>query len=324
VRVVYCGTPADAVPALRALVEARYDVALVVTQPDRRRGRGSDLVPSPVKAAADTLGLPVRTPERAREVEAEVRALDVDVGVVVAFGQLLPVPLLEATRLGFVNVHFSLLPRWRGASPVERAILAGDRETGVCVMRLEEGLDTGPVYACDRTPIAPEETAGELRTRLVGIGSDLLVRTLPRIETSTPVPQVGEVTYAAKLTVEEFRIDPAASATDLARRVRAGNPRPGAWAQVERRRVKVLRAHVRADPHPRQGPASGSPPVPTSASAPGASAGVITPDAELVTGDGVLVLDEVQAEGKAAMSATAWLAGWRSADGAPQPVFERP
>jgi methionyl-tRNA formyltransferase len=324
VRVVYCGTPPDAVPALRALIEARYDVALVVTQPDRRRGRGSDLVPSPVKAAADTLGLPVRTPERAQEVEAEVRALDVDVGVVVAFGQLLPVPLLEATRLGFVNVHFSLLPRWRGAAPVERAILAGDPETGVCVMRLEEGLDTGPVYACDRTPIASDETAGELRTRLVGIGSDLLVRTLPHIETSTPTPQAGEVTHAAKLTVEEFRIDPAASATDLARRVRAGNPRPGAWALVERRRVKVLRAHVRAHPNPRQDPASGSPPVSTSASATGPSVGVITPDAGLVTGDGVLVLDEVQAEGKAVMSAAAWLAGWRSADGAPQPVFERP
>jgi len=315
VRVVYCGTPLDAVPALRALVEAGYDVALVVTQPDRRRGRGSDLVPSPVKAAADTLGLPVRAPTRAREIEAEVRALDVDVGIVVAFGQLLPVPLLDATRLGFVNVHFSLLPRWRGAAPVERAILAGDPETGVCVMRLEEGLDTGPVYACDRTPIASDETAGELRTRLVEIGSALLVRTLPSIETSTPVPQAGEVTLAAKLTVEEFRIDPAASATDLARLVRAGNPRPGAWALVERRRMKVLRAHVERQSH-RPGP------QPASTTAP--SVGVVTHDAGLVTGDGTLALDEVQPEGKAAMPAAAWLAGWRSADGAPQPVFERP
>jgi methionyl-tRNA formyltransferase len=316
VRVVYCGTPADAVPALRALVEARYDVALVVTQPDRRRGRGSDLVPSPVKAAADMLALPVRTPTRAREIEAEVRALDIDVGVVVAFGQLLPVPLLDATRLGFVNVHFSLLPRWRGAAPVERAILAGDAETGVCVMRLEEGLDTGPVYACDRTPIASDETAGELRTRLVELGSDLLIRTLPDIETRSPAPQVGEATSAAKLAVEEFRIDPAASATDLARLVRAGNPRPGAWAVVERRRVKVLRAHVQTQPgpHPESEPASTTL----------LSVGVVGHDAGLVTGDGALVLDEVQPEGKAAMSAAAWLAGWRSADGAPQPVFERP
>lgn len=317
-RVVYCGTPPDAVPALRALVEAGYHVALVVTQPDRRRGRGSDLVPSPVKAAADVLGLPVSTPRRAQEIEAEVRALDADVGVVVAFGQLLPVPLLDATRLGFVNVHFSLLPRWRGAAPVERAILAGDPETGVCVMQLEEGLDTGPVYACDRTPIASDETAGELRTRLVELGTDLLVRTLPNIETSTPAPQAGEATHAAKLTVEEFRIDPAASATDLARLVRAGNPRPGAWALVERRRLKVLRAHVQTEPGPHPEPASTT----TSTTVP--SVGVVEHDAGLVTGDGALVLDEVQPEGKAAMSAAAWLAGWRSADGAPQPVFERP
>ena len=319
-RVVFCGTPPDAVPALRALVESGYDIALVVTQPDRRRGRGSGLVPSPVKEAADLLGLPVRTPARAQDIEAEVRALGVDVGVVVAFGQLLPAPLLDATRLGFVNVHFSLLPRWRGAAPVERALLAGDPETGVCIMRLEAGLDTGPLYACERTPIAPEETAGELRARLVVLGSELLVRTLPDIETTTPRPQAGETTSAAKLTVEEFRVDPAASATDLARLVRAGNPRPGAWALVERRRLKVLRAHVQPAFHPIQ--VATSTPVPPSATLP--PVGVITPDAGLVTGDGILVLDEVQPEGKAAMSGSAWLSGWRSADDAPRPVVERP
>jgi len=309
-RVIYCGTPPEAVPALQALVALGYDVALVVTQPDRRRGRGSDLVPSPVKAAAGALALPVRTPTRAQEIEAEVRSLGIDVGVVVAFGQLLPAALLDATRLGFVNVHFSLLPRWRGAAPVERAILAGDRETGVCVMRLEQGLDTGPVYACDRTPIASDETAGELRSRLVRLGTDLLVRTLANIETRSPVPQVGEATHAAKLTVEEFRIDPATSAAHLARLVRAGNPQPGAWALVERRRVKVLRAHVHPDAEPM------SPTL--------APVGTVERDARLVTGDGTLVLDEVQPEGKAAMSAAAWLAGWRSARGASHPVFERP
>ena len=319
-RVVFCGTPPDAVPALRALVESGYDIALVVTQPDRRRGRGSGLVPSPVKEAADLLGLSVRTPKRALEIEAEVRALGVDIGVVVAFGQLLPVSLLDATRLGFVNVHFSLLPRWRGASPVERAVLAGDPETGVCVMRLEAGLDTGPLYACDRTPIAADETAGELRTRLVGLGSELLVRTLPNIEMSTPTPQVGETTYAAKLTVEEFRVDPAASATDLALLVRAGNPRPGAWVLVEHRRVKVLRAHAQVSFAPCPGPTSD----PGSASATLPPVGVVTADAGLVTGDGILVLDEVQPEGKAAMSGSAWLAGWRGTNDAAQPVVERP
>ena len=319
-RVVFCGTPPDAVPVLRALVESGYDIALVVTQPDRRRGRGAGLVPSPVKDAAGLLGLSVRTPKRALEIEAEVRALGVDIGVVVAFGQLLPVPLLDATRLGFVNVHFSLLPRWRGAAPVERAVLAGDPETGVCVMRLEAGLDTGPLYACDRTLIGADETAGELRSRLVGLGSDLLVRTLANIETSTPTPQVGETTYAAKLTVEEFRVDPAASATDLALLVRAGNPRPGAWALVENRRVKFLRAHVQGTPAPCPGPSS--PPESPSAAPP--PVGVVTADAGLVTGDGILVLDEVQPEGKAAMSGSAWLAGWRSTNDVPQPVVERP
>ena len=145
-RVVFLGTPADAVPTLRALHESEHEVALVVTQPDRKRGRGGALVPSPVKAAATELGLPVVTPERSREIVDQVRDTGAELGVVVAFGQLLPTALLDALPHGFVNVHFSLLPRWRGAAPVERAILAGDAETGVCVMELEAGLDTGPVY----------------------------------------------------------------------------------------------------------------------------------------------------------------------------------
>ncbi len=146
-KLVFFGTPADAVPALEALHAVGHEVALVVTQPDRRRGRGSEPSPSPVREAAETLGLAVRTPEKSGEVVDEVAAVGADVGVVVAFGQLLPPSLLEAVPHGFVNVHFSLLPRWRGAAPVERAMLAGDRETGVCIMALEAGLDTGPVFA---------------------------------------------------------------------------------------------------------------------------------------------------------------------------------
>jgi methionyl-tRNA formyltransferase len=272
VRVVFLGTPTDAVPPLRALHAAGHDIALVVTQPDRRRGRGGALVPSPVKAAATELGLPVATPEKAREVVDDVRATEAELGVVVAFGQLLPTALLDAIPLGFVNVHFSLLPRWRGAAPVERAILAGDRETGVCIMALEAGLDTGPVYAQESTPIGADETAGELRARLVGIGTDLLVRTVAQVATTDPTPQVGEPTYAEKLTVEEFHLDPAAPAADLVRRVRAGNPRPGAWITVGGKRLKVWRAHEE---------------------------------------DGRLVPDEVQPEGKRAMPYTAWLAGHR-------------
>ncbi len=301
-------------PALRAVVAAGHEVALVVTQPDRRRGRGAEATPSPVKAAALELALPVRTPERAREVEDEVRALDADLGVVVAFGQLLPVPLLEATRHGFVNVHFSLLPRWRGAAPVERAILAGDAMTGVCVMQLEAGLDTGPVYSRAQTPIAPDETAGELRARLIELGTDLLLDTLPKIASSTPEPQTGDATHAAKLTVEEFRIDPLATTEELVLLVRAGSPRPGAWAVVDGRRLKVWRAHRR--------PADTAPTPPKEPGETDHVVGVVDRDGGLVTADGVLDLDVVQPEGKAAMPAAAWLAGWRSREGAPHPTFE--
>src|SRR5262249_47751409 len=161
----------DAVPALRALQSDGHDIALVVTQPDRRRGRRGRDEPSPVKVAAAELGLAVRTPTRAREGTDEVAASGAEVGGVVAFGPLLPVRLFTSVPLGFVNVHFSLLPRWRGAAPVERAILAGDRETGVCIMQIEEGLDTGPVYARASTPIDDHETAGELRARLVTMGT---------------------------------------------------------------------------------------------------------------------------------------------------------
>ncbi len=182
--------------------------------------------PSPVKVAAEELGLPVRTPDRAREVTDEVAASGADVGVVVAFGQLLPEPLFTAVPLGFVNVHFSLLPRWRGAAPVERAILAGDTETGVCVMAIEEGLDTGAVYARAATPIGDDETAGELRARLVALGTDLLVETVPRLATITPQPQAGEPTSADKLTVEEFELDFARPAAELVRRGARGQPAP--------------------------------------------------------------------------------------------------
>src|SRR5204862_4703781 len=189
-------------------VEAGHEIAMVVTQPDRRRSRGAGRDPSPVRRAADELGLPVRTPDKAREIVDEVRASGAELGVVVAFCQLLAVPLLDALPLGFVNVHFSLLPRWRGAAPVERAILAGDAETGVCLMQLEAGLDTGPVFASRSVPIGPRETAGELRGRLVDAGTHLLVEQLPTIASATPAPQTGEPTYAEKLTVEEFRLGP--------------------------------------------------------------------------------------------------------------------
>jgi methionyl-tRNA formyltransferase len=295
VRVVYFGTPDDAVAPLRALIDSGHEVALVVTQPDRRRGRGNAIAPSPVKAAALELGLAVRTPERARELVDELAALGADAAVVVAFGQLLPASVLATTRLGFLNLHFSLLPRWRGAAPVERAILAGDTETGVCVMALDEGMDTGPVYRSVSTPIEPDETAGELRTRLVALGTPLLVETVDHLADLTPTPQTGDPTHAAKLDVDEFRLDWTRPAEELGRIVRAGNPRPGAWAEVDGRRLKVLRAAVEPDAEERGAP------------------GTVHSDGSVATGAGALRLVEVQPAGKGAMPADAWLTGRRAA-----------
>ncbi len=212
--------------------------------------------------------------------------------MVVGFGQLLPPAFLEALPHGFVNLHYSLLPRWRGAAPVERAILAGDTETGVCLMRIEEGLDTGGIYASVSTPIEPEETAGELHERLTALGTRLLLEHLPLVPETEPVPQEGEPTYAEKLTVDEFRIDGSRPAPELARVVRAGNPRPGAWMVVDGKRVKVWRA--------RPEPGEGEP-------------GVVRRPGELVTTAGVLRLDEVQPEGKQHMTGQAWMAGLRRA-----------
>jgi methionyl-tRNA formyltransferase len=298
VRLVFLGSPADAVPPLQALVAAGYDVALVVTRPDRRRGRGAGASPSPVKSAAIDLGLPVVTPERAGDATDAVTESGATLGVVVAYGQLLRPAFLAAVPDGFVNLHFSLLPRWRGAAPVERAMLAGDRETGVCLMRVEEGLDTGGVYASARVTIGDDETAGELRARLVQVGTELLVAHLAGVPGATPEPQQGEPTYAGKLTVEEFAIDAARPVADIARLVRAGNPRPGAWCTVGGRRVKVWRARA----------------VDAASSAAGsvpddAPPGTLTRRGALVVGDGLLDLVEVQPEGKGRMTGAALVAG---------------
>ncbi|MDH3296471.1 MAG: formyltransferase family protein, partial [Acidimicrobiia bacterium] len=213
-RVAFLGTPPAAVPSLMALVEAGYDVPLVISRPDRRRGRGSKLIPSPVKQAARDLGLPVDDqPESLLSVEA------LDLAVVVAYGRILSRPLLE--RLPMVNVHFSLLPRWRGAAPVERAILAGDDVTGVSIIALSEGLDEGPVYDRLEVAVGPDETAAELTARLADTGADLLISVMRR-GLSDPFPQQGEVTYAAKLDRSEYELDFGLRAADVHRRVRVG------------------------------------------------------------------------------------------------------
>lgn len=226
-RLAYFGTPEMAVPPLQALVATGHDVALVVTRVDKRRGRGSELSPSPVKAAALELGLPV-----SHSVD-DVLGRDIELGVVVAFGQLIKPHVL--TEVSMVTIHFSLLPRWRGAAPVERALLAGDTETGVCLMQLEEGLDTGPIYDTVRLPIAATATADDLRRDLVAIGTDQLVRCLAA-PLAQPVPQQGEPLYAAKIRPEELRIDWSQPAEHINRLVRLG----GAWTTFREKRLKVL------------------------------------------------------------------------------------
>jgi methionyl-tRNA formyltransferase len=269
-----------AVPPLRGLVEAGFDVAVVVSGADRRRGRGAATSPSPVKAAALELGLPVTS-----RVD-DVLEAGADLGVVVAYGRLVRPHVLAAVPM--VNVHFSLLPRWRGAAPVERALLAGDEETGVCLMQLEEGLDTGPVYGCERVPIGPEETLDELRGRLVEVGTGLLLRSLEE-GLGQATPQEGEVTYAAKLDPAELHLEWARPAPELHRVVRLGR----AWTTFRDARLRVLRARV-VD----------------GAGSPGELAGSV-----VVAGEGALDLLEVQPEGRRPMPAAAWLAGARPRPG---------
>lgn len=276
-KLAYLGTPAAAVPPLRALVEAGHDITIVVSQADKKRGRGGALVPSPVKEAATALGIPVTS--RVKDILDH----DVELGVVVAFGRLIKPDVLD--RVPMLNVHFSLLPRWRGAAPVERAILAGDAETGVGIMQLEEGLDTGPVYVEKRLAIGDDETADALRARLVELGTALLVDVLSR-PLPEPRPQVGEPTYAAKIEPDELRIDWSRPAVELDRLVR-GTGR--AWTTFRDARLRVLRAR------------------PTVALLqPGVLEGAV-----VGTGKGGLELLEVQPEGKGRQAADAWRNGAR-------------
>ena len=233
-RLVYLGTPATAVPPLEALVAAGHDVALVVTGADKRRGRGNDTSPSPVKQAATRLGIPVS------HTVDDVLGVGAELGVVVAFGRLIKPHVLE--QVPMVNLHFSLLPRWRGAAPVERALLAGDTVTGVCVMAVEEGLDTGGVYARVEVPIGPSVTLDELRQQLVDAGTQLLIDTLAN-GLGAPEPQQGEATYASKIDPAELRIDWTRSAAEIDRLVRIG----GAWTTFRGSRIKINEARVEGD-----------------------------------------------------------------------------
>ncbi|MBA4490563.1 methionyl-tRNA formyltransferase [Paracoccus sp. S1E-3] len=244
-RVVFMGTPEFSVAALKA-VAAAHEVICVYTQPPREAGRGQKPRPSPVQAAAEALGIEVRCPRslKGAEAQAEFAALGADVAVVVAYGLILPRAVLDAPRLGCLNIHASILPRWRGAAPIHRAIMAGDAETGVAIMQMEAGLDTGPVLAEARTPIGPEETTADLHDRLAAMGAGLIVDVLARLPMAA-VPQPAEgVTYASKIDKAEARIDWTRPAAEVDRLIRGLSPFPGAWCEIAGERVKLLRSRV--------------------------------------------------------------------------------
>lgn len=244
-RVIFMGTPEFSVPVLRALA-ARHDVVCVYSQPPRPAGRGKAERKSAVQAAAEGLGLPVRHPLSLKGAaeQAEFAALNADVAVVVAYGLILPQPVLDGPRLGCLNIHASLLPRWRGAAPIQRAIMAGDRQTGVCIMQMEAGLDTGPVLMRQALEIGAEETAAGLHDRLSALGADLIVRALDGLPLPA-VPQPAEgVTYAAKIDKAEARVDFRRPADEVDRLIRGLSPFPGAWVDVAGERVKLLRSRL--------------------------------------------------------------------------------
>lgn len=298
-RAIFFGTPELAVPSLEALVDIA-DVVRVICQPDRPAGRGMKLRPPPVKERALELGLSVEQPTKVRtpEFAASLRALEADVAVVIAYGRILPRPVLDAPRVGCVNVHASLLPRWRGAGPIQWAIVHGDAETGVCLMHMDEGMDTGPVIACEKTPIGADETAAGLGARLSRMGAELLREKLARFVAgdlgSTPQPAEG-VTLAPILTREDGRIDWREPAARVHDRVRGLHPWPGAFAELEGQRVKIHVSAARDE---------------DSAAAPGT---IVRADAEagieVACGQGVLAIRELQLEGKRRLSAAAHLAG---------------
>ena len=238
------GTPDFAVPSLDALVAAGHDIVCAYTQPPRPAGRGKKLQPSPVQLRAEALGIPVRNPLRLRgaEEQAEFAALNADVAIVAAYGLILPQPVLDAPRHGCINVHASLLPRWRGAAPIHRAILAGDDVTGVTIMQMEAGLDTGPMLATREMPL-DGKTAGEAIAELAAIGAELLVEVLADLAAYTPQPQPdASVTYAAKIDKTESRLAFTSSATQVLRQIRAFAPAPGAWFERAGERVRILEA----------------------------------------------------------------------------------
>jgi methionyl-tRNA formyltransferase len=291
-RLIFMGTPDFSVPVLEALVAAGHDIAAVYCQPPRPAGRGKKDRPGPVQARAQALGLPVRHPVSLKGAgdQAEFAALGADLAVVVAYGLILPQAVLDAPRRGCLNIHASLLPRWRGAAPIHRAIMAGDCETGVCIMQMEAGLDTGPVLLRQAVPIGAQDTTGDLHDRLSVLGADLIVQALDRLGGLVPQPQAETgVTYAAKIDKAEAQVDWTRPAADLDRLIRGLSPFPGAWVQIGDERVKLLGSCL----------AEGA----------GRPGEVLDDGLRVACGTGALRITRLQRAGKAAQDAESFLRG---------------
>jgi methionyl-tRNA formyltransferase len=288
-KIIFMGTPDFSVPVLEALHQT-HDIVAVYCQPPRPAGRGKADRPSPVQARAEALGLPVRHPASLRSEGAakDFAALGADVAVVVAYGLILPQVILGAPRLGCLNIHASLLPRWRGAAPIHRAIMAGDDQTGVCIMQMEAGLDTGPVLLRESLPIGAEETTAELHDRLSALGARLIVQALGQLPlTATPQPEDG-VTYAAKIDKAEARVDWTRPNVEVDRLIRGLSPFPGAWVDVRGERVKLLRSRL----------AKGT-----------AAPGTVLGGFIIACGEGAVEITEAQREGKRPMPVAEVLRG---------------
>jgi methionyl-tRNA formyltransferase len=292
-RIIFMGTPDFSVPVLQALVDAGHDVVAVYSQPPRPSGRGKKDRPSPVQSKAEALGLTVRYPVSVRtdEALADFKSLNADIAVVVAYGLILPQSILDVPKKGCLNIHASLLPRWRGAAPIHRAIMAGDPETGVCIMQMEAGLDTGPVLIRQATQIGDTETTLQLHDRLSVIGASAIVDALADLDQLVPKPQPEDgVNYAAKIDKAEAAIDWSKSAVEIDRLVRGLSPFPGAWFEMNGTRVKVL-GSVLAEQT--------------------GVAGCVLDDALTVAcGDGAIRLTHLQRAGKSAQDAVQFLNGW--------------
>ncbi|MBM7069112.1 methionyl-tRNA formyltransferase [Actibacterium sp. 188UL27-1] len=290
-KLIFMGTPDFSVPALDALVAAGHEVATVYTQPPRPAGRGKKDRPSPIQQRAEILGLPVRHPVSLKSAEAQkdFAALKADLAVVVAYGLLLPQAILDAPARGCLNIHASLLPRWRGAAPIHRAVLAGDTETGICIMQMEAGLDTGPVLLRRPTPIQADDTTASLHDRLSAIGGEAIVETLLQLDQLTPVPQPEDgVTYAQKIDKAEAQIDWTRPAAEVDRQIRGLSPFPGAWCMIDGERVKFLNSRL-AD-------GSGAP-------------GEVLAGLTIGCGDGAVEVTLAQRQGKRAMAPQDFLNG---------------